>query len=37
MENYEKTTVFPNGYDQTGEIPHGRLWPDIYIMCDVVL
>ena len=28
MEKYGKMAVFPGGYGQIGEIPHGRLWPD---------
>ena len=25
---FGKTAVFPGGYGQIGEIPHGRIWPD---------
>ena len=28
MENFGKTAVFPGGYGQIGEKPHGRIWPD---------
>ena len=28
LENLGKTAVFPGGYGQIGEIPHGRIWPD---------
>ena len=28
VENFGKTAVFPGGYGQIGDIPHGRIWPD---------
>ena len=28
MDIFGKTAVFPGGYGQIGEIPHGRIWPD---------
>ena len=31
LENYGKfrKNVFPGGYGRIGEIPHGRIWPDL--------
>ena len=29
MEILGKTAVFPGGYGRIGEIPHGRIWPDM--------
>ena len=28
MDIFEKTAVFPGGYDRIGEIQHGLIWPD---------